>query len=255
MVVVRCCWRANAQTQWHVADFFVCSFVQCFTTVCNCSHRYFEGTTKDTDEEFDTTVDSWDDMVMAPFEDFLKHVYCTYFLFRWVRLSTDSLCLAPEICASVALRSNTQSRSATPALSQSTSRTGTPMPGTEPPVGRLTPQLTLPPIGGLHKPRSNDVKNVSTQLSLKAANGKLQKQLPAAKTLSAYEIEREKNIAANKLLLDKAEKEVLKKLGISGPLPPLFPKKVAKKNMPRTKRPLVPADQLRCGRSAAQGTS
>jgi hypothetical protein len=75
------------------------------------------------------------------------------------------------------------------------------------------------------------------------------------KKLSAYEIEREKNIAERKLLLAKAEETVLKEMGISGPLPPLFPKQTPKEKAPRTKHASLPADQLRRGRSAGQQIS
>jgi hypothetical protein len=75
------------------------------------------------------------------------------------------------------------------------------------------------------------------------------KPKPVPKKVSAYEIERAKNIAENKVLLARAEEVVLKKMGISGPLPPLFPDKELKEKRSRSKRPPVPAEQLRRGRS------
>jgi hypothetical protein len=231
-----------------------------YSLAYNYCCRLFEGVTRDTGEEFDLTVDNWDATVKEPLEDFLHRVFCTYFFSHWLRLPTDSLCLAPEICASVALYPKSQSRSAMPAsLVQPASHTGTPIPGAEP-AGRPTARLTSRSIAassGLHKLHSNDVEDIPTQPPPTKANLKSTPNLqpPAAKKLSAYEIQRDKNIAVNKMFLDKVEGEVLKNMGIGGPLPPLFPEKEAKKKKPRTKRPPAPAEQLRRGRSAAQETS
>lgn len=43
--------------------------------IYDCCRSLFWGTTKDTEEEFDLTVDDWDGKVLDPFNQFLHCVY------------------------------------------------------------------------------------------------------------------------------------------------------------------------------------
>jgi len=69
----------------------------------------------------------------------------------------------------------------------------------------------------------------------------------APKKVSVYEIERAKNIVENTVLSARAEEVVLKKMGISSPLPTLFPDKELKEKWSRPKCPPVLAEQLHRG--------
>jgi hypothetical protein len=102
---------------------------------------------------------------------------------------------------------------------------------------------------------SQDMPPHPAPLTKVGAKGKATSKSKSRSTqrkLSAYEIEREKNITENKLLLAKAKETVLKEMGISVPLPPLFPKQMPKEKAPQMKCAPLPANQLRHGHSAGQ---
>ena len=175
-----------------------------------------------------------------------------------------SIYLAPEICARVALRSgSTESRSETPASTNS--RAGTPGSAlldldTAPPSHKSTSNSVGQQVrhvnGDSSRSSSIGVSDMTHPAPLAKSKPKTQPKakLPVPSKLSNYEIERNKNIAENKLFLAQAEEALLKSMGIEIPLP-LFPKQQPKEKRSRTKRSPVPMEQRRRGRSATQEKS
>jgi hypothetical protein len=168
---------------------------------------------------------------------------------------------APEICASVALHSSiSNSRSGTPSTaSHSNSRAGTPanVLVDSSTVSHLPKRVPTSnhrehPTDGIEIARDMPPPPLPTKSNTRLEPKTKTNEQPAVQKLSAYEIERNKNIAQNKVLMARIEQAVNNSMGIAEHSPPLCPEKQPKVKKPRAKRPPVPPEQLRRGRSATQ---
>jgi hypothetical protein len=140
--------------------------------------------TRDTGEEFQETVVDWDGLIIDPFDEFVNRVFRTCQF-----LQTRCRYVAPKLCKRVTLsKSDTAATESSAAATESRSVTPS---DTRPstPTGNLTTK------GGASKPPTGESAGESARTATPNLGEK------PTKKLSAYEIERNKNIARNKKLL------------------------------------------------------
>lgn len=173
------------------------------------------GTTRDTEEEFQDTVDDWEGLFIQPFNEFLKRVFRMYLSFSLMFVTHSYV--APDLCAQVALRRSSPDSSDSESTVESRAQT---------------------PLG------SNTARKKSKPAKIRTRKDPSVK--PAVKGLSDYEIERNANIAHNKALLAQLDKQ----FG-TAPMSSARPVPLAKKvRKPRKKPEPIPEHQRRRGRSA-----